>query len=1760
MSGHAGELIKDGANPNRWHLRVDDGTFVEHRTGAGNGAQNGEWWVATIPDGTQYWFGDRPGANSTLTVPVFGNHAGEPCHAATFAASSCPQAWRWTLDYVVDTHHNTMSYTYAKETNRYARNNTGTDLAPYDRANYPTTIDYGTRTDTTGPAPMRVALDNADRCLAGCATHDKDHWPDTPWDQECTASPCAVGAPTFWTTKRLTKVTTRVWNAATGTYRDVESWTLSQSFPDPGDGTRAGLWLDRISHTGLVGAAVSVPDVSFVGVQMPNRVDAIDQSPAMNWWRIKTINTETGGKIDVSYSPPDCVAGSRMPDRNALQDNTLRCYPVRWASNGQPNPSIDFFHKYVVTDVVEADLTGGAPRVLTHYDYVAAPAWHYTDDDGLIKPDDKTWSVWRGYPAVQTTVGDPGEQTRTEARYFRGMNGDHLPAGSRTVTLPTIVTGSIAAAADEDAFAGMVRESIVYNGPGGPEVSATVNEPWQSTPTASRTANGVTVNARHAGIGAAHTRTALDGGRATRTTTTTTAFDDTYGMAVSVDDRGDDTVTGDEKCTLTDYARNTAAWIVATVSRTRVFATDCAKAQGTGLTDDDVISDDRTSYDNQPWGAEPTKGEVTRIETLKAYNGGDPTYLTATTSSYDPDGRSLDVTDIRGNHTRTAYTPSTGGPVTQTIQTNPLGWTTTTNLEPAWGQATSTIDTNGRRTDLGYDALGRLTSVWLPGRDKASQTPNIGYAYLVRTTGPVVVTTRRLNAAGGYITSYALYDGLLRARQNQSPDQAGGSGAVVTDDYYDTTGRVSKANGTYLSTLPPGTDLTVPTAVVPVQTTTTYDGAGRVTAQILAVDAPGSSPGGTEKWRTTTGYGGDRTDTTPPAGGTVTSTVVDAKGRTTTLRQYHAGVAAGSADPGGYDATTYTYNRKDQLTRVTDAGGDRWSSTFDLRGRPIVSVDPDKGTSTSTFNDAGDLLSVTDARGTTLGYTYDAIGRKTSVRDGSPTGAKRAEWFYDTLSNGTAANGQLVKTARYAGTAAYTSEVLGFTADYRPSSTKYVIPDTETGLGGTYTYVQTYNVDGSPRTSRLPATGDLPTETLSDDYSALALPTMLSTTLGGTYVTGTEYTSFGEIGATHLRNNNGNAADVGRTYDTATRRLTQIWTTRQTAPTTIADVRYAYDPAGNITKIADLTAGDTQCTRTDHLRRLVEAWTAGNGDCAPAPSVAGLATGPAAYWQSYTYDVVGNRTSLVDHVSPAGQRTTTYTVPGGKHLLTSMSTVDNGGTRVASYGYDPDGNTLTRPAPATGTQTLTWDPEGHLATATDSGGTTGYLYDADGNRLIRRDPTGKTLYLPGQELHYSTGTGARTAIRYYGVGDLTVATRTAAGVTWLSTDHQDTPQIAVDAGTQAATITRRTPFGAVRGTAGAVPAGMERGYVGGTTDSTGLVHLGAREYDPVTGRFLSADPVLNLADPQQMHGYVYANDTPMTASDPTGLMTASACATRLCADQINAAAAVDTASQAASCTSRGCHDAVMGSNCHCNDRGAVPFKMVHGVFVNRFQTDPKWVEYAFADADQQARDQRMHNLLYGPDHLYTVRCGSGPYEDCEAKAEVMFACDQSPGACSPEFLHSLADSCGCGYDTLDVNNDVIFAAPGEVPGEGGGTGPRGGKRPGEYTRLSDPNPVPRVLRDQYEEVRLGNGTPRLDPKTGEQQVYRGDQLVGSRKATWKGSLEWDVPGTRYRILQRPDGRLGYVQGHDYENPQLFPGPWYQEGGPQVSFGGPKGGR
>ncbi|MDQ1295826.1 MAG: hypothetical protein QG608_3713, partial [Actinomycetota bacterium] len=286
----SGSLVHDTASPTGWRLAEDDGTRVELLTGAVNSARNGEYWKLTTPDGTQYFFGRHrlPGyadgkatTNSVLTVPVYGAHAGDPCYSADgFASSVCDQAWRWNLDYVASAHGQAMAYYYAVEQNYYASNVNATTgkgtLRKYLRSGWLQRIDYGlSSADPYATPPARVVFSTNERCIKGAETDGGEcdptklgsksaNWPDVPWDQNCfsTATGCGVYSPTFWTRKRLTKITTQI--NSQGAWKAVDQIALSSTLLDPGDGTASPLWLSGIGRTAGTGEeAITVPKVEF---------------------------------------------------------------------------------------------------------------------------------------------------------------------------------------------------------------------------------------------------------------------------------------------------------------------------------------------------------------------------------------------------------------------------------------------------------------------------------------------------------------------------------------------------------------------------------------------------------------------------------------------------------------------------------------------------------------------------------------------------------------------------------------------------------------------------------------------------------------------------------------------------------------------------------------------------------------------------------------------------------------------------------------------------------------------------------------------------------------------------------------------------------------------------------------------------------------------------------------------------------------------------------------------------------------------------------------------------------------------------------------------------------------------------------------------------------------------------------------------------------------------------------------------------------
>ncbi|WP_199551577.1 RHS repeat domain-containing protein [Streptomyces sp. N35] len=1478
LGGSTNELVKDDAS-GAWKLKHDDGSKIEQikDTTRGNGDADGEYWKLTDPKGVQYFFGYHklPGytdgkevTNSTWTVPVFGNHTGEPCYKDDFASAWCQQGWRWNLDYVVDPHGDAMAYYWAKELNHYGRNvqlATGNSTATaYTRGGYLKRIDYGLRSDNlyTGTPAAKVTFSAAERCVKSssfdCA-EDKftaanaKYWPDVPFDQYCAAGTDCKNrySPSFWSRKRITQVSTEVRDGSA--YKQVDTYAFDQNFPSTGDGSSPALWLKSIQRTGHTGGTdTTLPKIIFYGQQLENRVDATgDGIPPLIRYRIRAVHNEMGGTISIVYSAKDCTR-SNLPSE---EGNTRRCYPVYWSSPDSPGaeytPVKDWFHTYVVTQVREEDKVGGQVPVRTDYTYLGGAAWAKAEDE-FTEAKYRTYSDFRGYSRVKTSVGtgSDGAKQISEARYFRGIPGAKVADSEGNET------------ADHPAFAGMTRDEATFNGSSVIEASASV--PWKSAATATRKRDGLPdLQAFRVDESATETtRTAV--GTGWRRTKVERTFD-TYGMVATESDHGDIAKGGDEQCTTISYARNTGKNMLEFASVAKTVSKACG---ATPQLPGDLISEKRTFFDGSTTlGAAPSKGDVTRTDEQNAAGTG---MVTVETNKVDQHGRVTETTDADGNKTTTAYTPATQYAVTKTVVTNALGHTATEESEPGRGVAVATIDANGKRTDQDVDGLGRTVKVWEAAWPKAAHpdTPSKQFTYTVSTTAPGVVTAKTLTRDGSYRTDYTFTDGLGRERATQSPSASGVAGRLITEKMYDSRGLEWKSYDGYYADGAPSPELvTGDDTKTPRTTRTSYDGAGRPMVQ-------SSEKYGDEVTRTTTQYDGDRTTVIPPKGDTATTTVTDAQGRTTELIQYT------NDDRTSSQSTKYTYTPSGQQETVTDPTGAKWIYHYDHRDRAIKVEDPDKGTYTTTYDQLDRPTTITDARGTALTTGYDVLGRKTSLKEGDKL---RASWVYDTV-----AKGLLAKSVRHEGGQDYVNEVTALNDRYQATGTKVTIPAQEGALAGSYAFTASFNAQtGLQDWLREPAMPGQIGENVVYRYGHLDQLVGVSTT-ASVLINNRQHNPYGQV----LRTEYGRLGQkvwASNEYDEHTGALTRTTTDRETGPARIDDIHYTYDQADNLTRLTTASgqdeqkSTDTQCFTTDALRRITNAWTA-TDDCATKPNADGTSGatpkvgGPDAYWHSYTYDAIGNRQTETRHKvdgNPLADQDVTRTYKygqdgAGKRQLTGIDTATGGKTTTDRYAYDKAGNTAQRQVGA-GTQDLAWDTEGRLGTATEAGKKTAYVYDADGNRIISKTPTQTTLTLPGGNEMVLKPDGTKTTTRYYTAGDETIAVKASNQTSLLLNDHTGTATVAVLLGT-AQTITRRKTdiFGGERTAQPATWPGT-KGFVGGTIDNTGLTHLGAREYDPTLGRFVSVDPIMDAADPQQMHGYTYGNNNPLIYADPTGL-------------------------------------------------------------------------------------------------------------------------------------------------------------------------------------------------------------------------------------------------------------------------------------------------
>jgi RHS repeat-associated protein len=326
----------------------------------------------------------------------------------------------------------------------------------------------------------------------------------------------------------------------------------------------------------------------------------------------------------------------------------------------------------------------------------------------------------------------------------------------------------------------------------------------------------------------------------------------------------------------------------------------------------------------------------------------------------------------------------------------------------------------------------------------------------------------------------------------------------------------------------------------------------------------------------------------------------------------------------------------------------------------------------------------------------------------------------------------------------------------------------------------------------------------------------------------------------------GNGRTETRDYDEAAGYLKTIATDGG-----VQALEFTYDEVGNVLTRFDDLIDETETFTYDNLNRLKTAYVTGESTITMNYSAAGRITSKTGVG-SYTYG--------------AGS--------AGPFAVTSA----NG----ASYGYDANGRMTSR-----GGSTITWysyDQPKKINSGTKS---TEFWYGPDRARYKQELRTSGALdavitYV-GQLFEWEDA-ATDTYRHYVTAGSRVVAMVERVGTTntkqFLHRDHQSSVTKITNAG---GTVDQALAFDAwglrrdatdwsALGSPFAGSHATERGYTGHEhLDTVGLIHMNGRVQDPILGRFISADPIVQAPYNTQSHNrYSYVWNNPASMIDPSG--------------------------------------------------------------------------------------------------------------------------------------------------------------------------------------------------------------------------------------------------------------------------------------------------
>ncbi|WGK91478.1 RHS repeat-associated core domain-containing protein [Pseudomonas migulae] len=349
----------------------------------------------------------------------------------------------------------------------------------------------------------------------------------------------------------------------------------------------------------------------------------------------------------------------------------------------------------------------------------------------------------------------------------------------------------------------------------------------------------------------------------------------------------------------------------------------------------------------------------------------------------------------------------------------------------------------------------------------------------------------------------------------------------------------------------------------------------------------------------------------------------------------------------------------------------------------------------------------------------------------------------------------------------------------------------------------------------------------------------------------------------------------------------------------LQDLRYSYDPVGNVLSIEDAALPIRYFANQriepvsdfwyDTLYRLIAAtgWEAGSVRQGPSSAMTADPAMPGNYRQTYRYDAGHNLLELT-HTGPQN--------PGHRLIADAHSNrclpVREGIEPTEQDfrdSFDANGN-LLKLQPG---QTLRWDARNQLCevrpVARDAeNDSEHYVYAADGLRVrkVRSLQTNaqtniiETLYLPGLEIRTHSGTGEVLHVIDVatGRGSVRVLHWEAGRPSEISndqqryslTDHLGSSTLELDQHARLITQERFYPFGGTAWWNGATVQVSYKTvrYSGKEQDATGLYYYGFRYYVPWLQRWINPDPAGDIDGPNRFR---FVHNNPVTLCDPTGM-------------------------------------------------------------------------------------------------------------------------------------------------------------------------------------------------------------------------------------------------------------------------------------------------